>query len=167
MAELSSSWQSQHRDSAHSELAILTSECPASSDCPDSAPGADDHISRLSHDSQPANPNYHFTCTASTCEWVWLEISANVHNLHLVSALWTLLRHFICLMFVCFVRCCYSPSSSKRSLCCWLRWSLTPAWLLLWPPRHLWPPPQVQYRALHCRWEHQIITKIQGWKWWL
>lgn len=102
MAELSFSWQSQHRDSAHSQLVILTSECPASSDCPGSAPGADDHVSPLSHDSEPANPNYHFTCTASTCECIWLEISWTVFKLFvfILSLHCGILRHFICLMCV-------------------------------------------------------------------
>lgn len=163
MAELSCSWQSQHRDSDHSQLFTLTFKCPASSDCPDSAPGADDHVSPLSHINEPASPNYHFSCTASTreCIWKYLKLCVNVDNLHLVS------RRFTGLMFVlCFLRCCYSPSSSKPSLSCWRRWSPTPAWLLLWPPPRPWPPPQLQYRALHCRWGHQTLTEICCWILW-
>lgn len=139
-SELSSSWQSQHRDTAHSQLVILTSECQASSDCPDSAPGADHRISPLSHDSEPANPNYHFTCAASTCECIWLEMSGTMCTIFILSLHCGILRCFICLICVCFFRCCCSPSSSKRNLCCWLHWSPTPAWLLLWLPPHPWPP---------------------------
>lgn len=84
MAALSSSWQSQHRDSTLSQPVILPSEGPASSDCPDSAPGADNHVSRLSHNSEPANPNYHFSRAASTRECVCLEICWS----HLVFVLW-------------------------------------------------------------------------------
>lgn len=102
MAELSCSWQSQHRDSDHSQLVILTFKCPASSDCPDSVPGAD-HDSPLSHINGHANPNYHFSCTASTreCIWKYLKLCVNVDNLHLVSTHWkykTLYMSNVCIV---------------------------------------------------------------------
>lgn len=100
MAELSSSWQSQHRDSDHSQLVILTSKCPASNNCPDSAPGADDHVSPLSHDGEPANPNYHFSCTASTRECIWKYVLRN-WTIFILSLCCGIIRHFRCLMHVC------------------------------------------------------------------
>lgn len=104
MAELSCSWQSQHGDSDHSQLVILTFKYPASSDSPDSAPGADHHVSALSHINEPANPNYHFSCTASTreCIWKYLKLCVNVDNLHLVSThqkYKTLYMSNVCIVF--------------------------------------------------------------------
>lgn len=50
------------------------------------------------------------------------------------------------------LRCCCSPSSSRLSLCCWPRWSMTLAWSPPWPLPQLWRPPPRQCRAPPCRW---------------